>query len=66
MEPRSALEHRKLNPLTPYKKEAWTRELNRFGLIGRFAKIPEGFRNGFKIDFPPITTVQTPPMVPIT
>jgi hypothetical protein len=61
MEPRSALEHRKLHPLTPYRADAWEHELQEAGILERFTKIPFGFRYGFHIDFPTITSVQTPP-----
>lgn len=57
---KDALELRKLRPLTPYKVDAWKRELRRAGLLDRFAKIPEGLLLGFKIDFPSIRTVQAP------
>jgi hypothetical protein len=61
MEPKSALERRRLVPQTPYKAEAWVRELQRAGVLERFIRIPEGLRIGFEIDFPPITVVQVPP-----
>ena len=61
MEPRVALERRKLCPLTPYKPEAWEFELQRAGVLERFAGIPSGLRLGFRIDFPSISTIQIPP-----
>lgn len=61
MAPRDVLERRKLAPLTPYKAEAWERELRNAGALDRFAKVPEGFRLGFKVDFPVISNVQAPP-----
>jgi hypothetical protein len=61
MEPRSVLEHRKQVPLTPYKAEAWARELRRAGVMECFINIPDGLRLGFKINFPSISIVQTPP-----
>lgn len=60
-EPKDALERRRLMPLTPYKAEAWRQELRRAGLLERFAKIPDGLRLGFKIDFPPVKSIQVPP-----
>ncbi|OJA19457.1 hypothetical protein AZE42_05675 [Rhizopogon vesiculosus] len=60
MEPSSALVHRRSHPLTPYKADAWERELCHAGVLERFAKIPGGLHLGFKIDFPSIHTVQTP------
>jgi hypothetical protein len=61
MELKSALELRKLIPLTPYKADAWDYELHSAGILDRFVKIPQGLRLGFKIDFPSISNVQTPP-----
>jgi hypothetical protein len=61
MEPKSVLERRKQLPQTLYNAEAWERELQHVGLIQRFAKIPEGLRSGFSLDFPSILTVQSPP-----
>lgn len=61
MEPRVALDLRKLHPLTPYKPEAWECELQRAGVLERFADIPSGLHLGFRVDFPPINAVQIPP-----
>lgn len=61
MAPKNVLERRKLSPLTPYKAEAWERELRNAGALKRFAKILEGLRLGFRIDFPSISNVQAPP-----
>lgn len=41
--------------------DAWEQELRRAGLLGRFAKIPNGLRLGFEIDFPPVSVMQVPP-----
>jgi hypothetical protein len=60
-EPKAALKHRQLNPLTPYKAEAWARELENAGLLPRFSKIVTGLRFGFILNFPPIVRVQAPP-----
>jgi len=57
----AVLERRKLKPLTPYKADAWERALHDAKALGRFAKVPEGLRSGFAIDFPLITHVQSPP-----
>jgi hypothetical protein len=46
MEPRSALEHRRKNPLTPYKADHWEQELRCAGLLERYSKVPEGFQSG--------------------
>jgi hypothetical protein len=57
----SALELRKLTPLTLYKADTWDYELHSAGVLDCFVKIPQGLRLGFKIDFPSILNVQTPP-----
>ena len=36
MVPSTVLRHRKTNPLTPYKPDAWRRQLERHGLLGRY------------------------------
>jgi hypothetical protein len=43
MEPRSALEHRRKNPLTPYKADHWEQELRCVGLLEHYSKVAEGF-----------------------
>jgi hypothetical protein len=61
MVPRDVLEHRQQNPLMPYRAEVWEHELECAGLSDCFAKVPEGFCSGFKIDFPSIHAVHSPP-----
>lgn len=62
---RTELEHalalRKHTPLTPYKVDAWERELGHLHLSSRFAVIPEGLRSGFSLNFPTISHLQIPP-----
>jgi hypothetical protein len=61
MEPRDALELRTRFPQTPYKADAWEQALRDANLFFSFIDIPSGFRNGFIIDFPPISYTQSPP-----
>lgn len=61
MELSTALEHRKSNPIMPYKAEAWARDLQCFGLLPCFTKIPDGICFGFNLKFPTISSTQTPP-----
>ena len=61
MEPKTALTLRKFLLLTPYRANAWESKLINAGIFEHFAKIPEGLRKGFLVDFPPINDVQTPP-----
>jgi hypothetical protein len=60
MEPSAVLVLRKYKPLTPYIAEAWERALCDAKVLDHFAKIPEGFRTGFILDFPIISHVQIP------
>ena len=57
----TALERRKLVPLTPYKADAWMENLRHFGLLHRFTKVTDGLRFGFILNFPLIAHVQSPP-----
>lgn len=61
MELKHVIERRKLEPVTPYKADAWQAQLQRAGLIDRYAHLPEGFRHGFTLNFPYIKTTQSPP-----
>jgi hypothetical protein len=59
-----ALGRRSAQPRTPYKPDAWERMLNVADLLKDYGDIPHGLRYGFKIDFPNITRVQSPPNSP--
>ena len=61
MEPRSALERRKLLALTPYDPLLWESLLLVTGLIEKYPSIPQGLRSGFIINIPNIILTQTPP-----
>jgi hypothetical protein len=61
MEPRNALELRKLQALTPYKPQAWEHLLFTANLTERYPSLTQCFRTGFFLDFPIIKRTQTPP-----
>ncbi|KIK80554.1 hypothetical protein PAXRUDRAFT_158369 [Paxillus rubicundulus Ve08.2h10] len=46
---------------TPYKHDVWERVIHNSNLAPHFAHLLNSFHSGFKIDFPPIAHVQTPP-----
>jgi len=61
MEPSTALECRRRLPVCPYNSIAWHDLLLEHGLFDQYKKIPDGFRNGFSLHLPLLTTSQTPP-----
>jgi hypothetical protein len=61
MGPRDALELRTRSPQTPYRADTWEQALRDANLFFSFIDIPSGFRNGFIIDFPTISYIQSPP-----
>ena len=63
-EQKNALVLRANRALSPYHPDAMEQHLITAGLRDKYAHIIEGLRMGFKIDFPPITTTQTPPNRP--
>lgn len=64
MEHRSALKERRREALTPYHPEAWEANLKDADLWDKYSHLADGFRFGFKLDFPNICTTQTPPNSP--
>lgn len=58
---RCALEHRKLEALTPYNPDKWESNLSAAGLLDRYAHIPVGLRKGFILNIPNIEVMQAPP-----
>lgn len=58
---RTVLEQRRSKALTPYLPDAWEELLQETGLFEKYAHIPNGFRFGFKLGFPTITSTKTPP-----
>ena len=61
MEPKIALELRKLQALTPYKPQAWESLLFTTNLTKRYPSLVQSMCTGFFLDFPIITHTQTPP-----
>ena len=70
MGPRHALEHRRLNPLTPYRKEVWAEQLAKLGLEGRYPCLVQGLAEGFNLGIPRIRNTYIPPnhpsLIPLT
>ena len=46
---------------TPYKADVWEHALCKAGLFLRFMQVPSGMRNGFLVDFPTLSNIQSPP-----
>ena len=65
MEPKSALEHRKLLAHTPYNADIWESLLLESGLSKKYPLLPQNLRTGFIINIPTITYTQVPPNNPI-
>ena len=70
MGPRHALKHRKLNPLTPYRKEVWVEQLAKLGLEGRYPHLMQGLTEGFNLGILQIRNTYIPPnhssLIPLT
>ena len=47
--------------LTPYKADVWEHTLHKAGLFLRFMQVPSGMCNGFLVDFPTLSNIQSPP-----
>jgi len=60
MAPSSVLRHRRTNPLTPYKPDAWRRQLDRFGLVKRYPDLCLSIIQGFDVGIPNILKTYTP------
>ena len=61
MEPRTALEQRRLRAKTPYKPETWRSQLAQAGLADRYPFLADQLECGFTASVRPITTTFTPP-----
>ena len=61
MVPSTVLRHRKTNPLTPYKPDAWHRQLERHGLLGRYPDLYLSLIQGFDVVVPSIQQTYIPP-----
>lgn len=61
---KAALEHKRLNPGTPYKPEVWKRLLQKADLLQRYPSLPHNLQHGFDAGIPKITKTFTPPNKP--
>ena len=61
MVPSTVLKHRKTNPLTPYKPDAWRRQMERHGLLGRYPDLYLSLTKGFDVGVPSIQQTFIPP-----
>ena len=61
MEPKTALERRKREPLSPYPPQAWASELLRHGLQSKYPSLVRGLTDGFDLGIPRISHTYTPP-----
>jgi hypothetical protein len=57
---RSALEHRRFNPLTPYRAQAWGRLLHAADLTSRYPNLVYMLNNGFQAGIPAIAVSYIP------
>ena len=64
MAPSSVLRHRRSNPLTPYKPDAWCRQLDRHRLLEKYPDLYHSLTNGFDVGIPSILQMYTPPNNP--
>ena len=64
MEPKTALERRRNEMVSPYKHSAWSAELTRLGLYPKYPIVVSGLRNGFDLGIPYIFSTYIPPNNP--
>ena len=57
----TVLEQRTRSLLTLYKADAWEYALRKAGLFLCFIQVPSGMCNGFLVDFPALSNIQSPP-----
>jgi len=60
MELKCALKQRRLEPLSLYRRKAWTTELSCLGLLCKYPSVIQGFANGFNLGIPPIRSTYAP------
>jgi hypothetical protein len=60
MGPKDALEHRQLDPLTPYMVRAWAKQLSDLSLQDKYPRLVQGFLHGFDLGIPHIRSTYTP------
>ena len=64
MGPKDVLMWRRHEALSPYDREAWVRELGRYGLQGRYPSLIQGLTEGFNLGIPQILCMHIPPNHP--
>ena len=57
---RDALEQRRCEPLTPYNSLAWTKELSRHNLQGKYPHLVQGLVGGFDLGIPQVQCTYSP------
>jgi hypothetical protein len=60
MEPKVALEQRKLEPLSPYNGRAWEKQLSDLGLEEKYPLLMQGLTSSFDLGIPHIAHTYTP------
>lgn len=61
MAPSTVLRHRRTSPLTPYKPDAWRRQLDRHDLDRRYPDLCLSLTQGFDVGIPNIQKTYAPP-----
>lgn len=61
---KTALEYRKLHPISPYNAEIWESQLVAHGLLNDYPTLPSSLRFGFNLNLSRIASTQTPPNRP--
>ena len=64
MEPSSVLLYRRSNPLTPYKPDAWLRQLSESSLLKKYPDLYHSLIHGFNVGIPSIQQTYIPPNNP--
>ena len=60
IEPKAALEARRLEPRTPYRAEAWLRLLSQAGIVSKYPDLPNSILHGFDAGIRTITSTFAP------
>ena len=60
-EPKAVLRQRRLEPLTPYRRDAWAQELMRHALAEKYPHLVQGLTEGFSLGIPQIRCTYTSP-----
>ena len=63
-EPKTVLERRRNETVSPYKHSMWAAELTRLGLYPKYPTVVDGLRDGFDLGIPYIFSTYVPPNNP--